>query len=362
MYPKSLLLSFLFFLSLFFLLSTSTPTNPILPFLSHQSTTLPASESASLRRLQTTFTILPPSSNDTICARTITHNLIALYRGINPSSPTSILPGILWENLLINNRPCQRSELSTTATWITSISGSDMIGSPDTISPWFASGRDNSERICETFRSTFPAEYFFTDDLPRFRQRLVRGRILPENVAKRALRGVIYMFAIEFKPDTDGTIRRAKTCVYVDASAPDIDITDGDQPAPTPAPLIMNTTDNGNDTISTVGDDNEDDDPKPTEEDSGPACFPSYTLVSMYNGQLVNIQDIQVGDNVIHGGLVIGRTHANEKIIESFVQISVKSEKKEILALSKQHLIPVKDKGLIPAEVVKIGDYVFLEN
>lgn len=148
----------------------------------------------------------PPS-----CPETIDFTSIQTYRGINPNDKLETCDGILWSNLKVNGDTCTPSPYMSTSTYLKPSQPSSPDTPSDIANPWFLIGFDNSPLQCPRFTAKLSFHYYFTDDLPRFRDRAIRDSFLPIGIAANPLRGDIYLFAVGMDRGNDV---RMPSCAY----------------------------------------------------------------------------------------------------------------------------------------------------
>lgn len=101
--------------------------------------------------------------------------------------------------------------------------------------------------------------------------------------------------------------------------------------------------------------------PSPDEDDN--VCFPAEATVTLSNGKLVRMDELQVGDEVQVGNgkwsRIFGFSHRHRSVVSTFVVITTGSG--HTLRSTPSHFIYVN--GVVKmAQDVKIGDYLTLED
>lgn len=272
-------------------------------------------------KVQGTFLYISQSTDATSpgarCARAITHLKVAKYTNINPLSLETPTYAVRWRHLVVDGSACKRSERRTTATILLESTVSDN-------TPWFVAGQDNSARVCGNFTPTFPARYYFIDDLPRFRELfidrnyLTAAQVAGSAVISNARKGEIFMMSQQFSPDSGNTVASRTVCLYR-----------LNRPSPSPSPSPVTAT--------------------PTPEP--PRCFPSHARVNVRGTGSVRMHDLKIGQSVqVAPGIyspVFMFTHRQPKIRSPF--ISITTEHNASILLSHGHYVRLADLRLVPA-------------
>lgn len=290
--------------------------------------------------------VMPPSDSSLSppCPTSIAFSKIETYRGINIDQPESEYDGILWDDLLIDDTACQGSPYATTSTYFTETDLSPPATPPDSANPWFLTGFDNSPLRCPTYSPLYPARYFFTDDLPRFRDQLIRSGLLAADRTVRPIRGDIYLFVVFLSED--GQIMDPNICLFI-------------------ADLLT-------DTSSEVESSEE------PAEDTGPACLsarmplrvpyhsnsrPSYNrFVSDFQpGDLVSYPYFPSSQKRLQDAphdIVVSFSHHERRRHTRFLSISLRisGNNSRNLELSPGHLLYLVDQSLVRAADVVVGD------
>lgn len=296
--------------------------------------------SDSARRVGRTFEFVissqPGTNTSSECPQTINHSKIRTYRGVNPSSPSQILDGIVWRDLIVNQISCLDSPSANAATYFTPQIPSPPSTPPDTANPFFLTATDNSPRQCGPFTPQNPARYFFTDDMPRYKQRfldqglLPRGDIIFPPSLDNPVRGDIFMFSQQFT-SSDSTVLSSIICTFR-APAPSI------TPSPSNSP-----------------------------EDSGSVCFPPTAQLTRPDLSQVPIHAVSIGDLVqVSSTLfspIISFSHREPNRRTQFLHLSFQhpaqlANTSHTIQLTSSHLLRRLDGTLIPAGNLRIGDAV----
>jgi Hint module len=103
------------------------------------------------------------------------------------------------------------------------------------------------------------------------------------------------------------------------------------------------------------------DEPPPNSAPGKPSsqCFSGDMKVQVEGIGSVKLQDINIGDNVLTARgkyeTVYSFGHRNEYIMADYLQIRLEG-KNEVLELSKEHMVFVKEGHAVPAATLKVGD------
>eukprot|EP00177_Eucheuma_denticulatum_P001492 GFKZ01002677.1.p1 GENE.GFKZ01002677.1~~GFKZ01002677.1.p1 ORF type:complete len:417 (+),score=28.88 GFKZ01002677.1:279-1529(+) len=231
------------------------------------------SNEARLIQKSFTFTISSqPSSNATSveCPSVINHRSISLYRGLDPANSSRVMEGIVWRDLSINGISCLDSVQVEAATRFEQTPSDPPGTSADNATPWFIRGFDNSPRRCGPFAAANPANYFFVNDLPRFKQRFIDQGIIPRNTdlpeaIDSPIRGDVFMLSQQVSAATGGTSTSNIICTYQAVL-----------PSPSPRPS-----------------------PAQTQDDGGSVCFPPDATVKNDNGKEIPMRNLAIGERVL---------------------------------------------------------------
>lgn len=309
------------------------------------------SVSASARRIEDRFTLVRYSNNTTPtpasplsepCPDSVTFSHISTYRNINPDDPDTVYDGILWKDLLVDGVACTESTLIETTTYFEPSPPSPAETPTDAANPWFLLGFDNSPLRCPSYNPLYPTNYFFTDDLPRFRDRLIRESLLRPDYVENPLRGDIYLFTLFISED--GNVRDPNVCVFIADSAegPEINSAPSDEPEM---------------------------------EDDGPVCLSDRMALAISSDQESHsiltrpVSRISVGDELSHAyqvglatrrDIVISFSHRDPFFLARFVAIGVRTSLNvtHALELSAGHLVYMADGSVTRAGDVCVGDFL----
>ncbi len=145
------------------------------------------------------------------CADTMTHGSVKRYRNIWPKIPGAEVYAARWRFVTVNGQQCTRSNGPLTATIF-------VRQDPRPDSPFFLTGEDNSPRRCGTWTQTLPARYYFTSDLPKYREFFVDyGFLSPTQNASdivNARKGEIFMMSQQFSPLSNDSAASTTVCFY----------------------------------------------------------------------------------------------------------------------------------------------------
>lgn len=284
------------------------------------------------------------------CPRTIEFTKITTYRGINPSDANSTYHGILWQDLIINGLPCQASKFVSTSTYFTQAIQSPPDTPPADANPYFLIGFDNSPLRCPTFSGRLPFRYYFTDDLPHYRDSIVSKGFLPTNLAPYPLRGDIYLFALGM--DINNDVISAQACPYQEAGA---------------------LSDPPDDPFAS---------PEPTDEArGGRACLSSHMLVPLQHSNRARkariatslaMRDLRVGDPVPSVSMTVTKgpvgvadaivsfSHRDDEEWATFIALSVTmpSNATRELEVTGGHIVLRYDGTSVFATDVRVGDHL----
>lgn len=298
--------------------------------------------SNSARRVQTTFNLLVLSSQPTTspnatfsaspqplvvpasCPNKITFSKIQTYRRIDQEFPNTARDGILWQDVLIDDQPCQSSAFVTTTTYFIPVPSSSPQTAPDVAEPFFLHGFDNSPLRCPTFRAKYAFRHFYTDDLPRFRTRLLADGLLPQSLAQiSSRRGDIFAFFIP-AISLSGDVFSRPVCVL---SAP--------LPSITPTPV-----------------------PSPSPE---AVCFSARMPVALASGVSVPMSELRIGHKLPDNhGSIVSFSHADPLISTTLLAIRVLLPHNSTvdLEISHGHFVVTDDDVPIPARMIRPGHIV----
>lgn len=287
------------------------------------------------RRIEGTFTLVytnldrtttPTAGN--LCPQTVQYLRVGTYENINPAQLGQDFDAVRWRDMRINGAPCLRTATRATATVLQTPAASFAPDTPPEVANWwFVRGVDNAPRECGQYSATREAVHFFSDDIPRFRDRLVDEGILPAAVPEldSATKGTIYMFSRQFAGE--GIAASKTVCVMV-------------LPTPSPSPSPS---------------------PSPNQSDGGGRpCFPRDALVRLADGRTRAMEELDVGDIVdVGGGLVSAVVlfgHRTANVRSRFVELL--TEGNASVSLSEGHYVRVGDGKLMRAGEVRVGDFV----
>lgn len=315
----------------------------LLIVLIHTSPVCAISDSA--RRVETTFFFIAASQplDEEVrleCPDTIRHSSISTYTGINPDNASAPVDGILWKDLTVNGIVCLTSSAPEASTFF-----EDRLPSPPgTVAaqaePYFLVGADNAARRCGPFSAKSPARYYFTDDLPRFKQRFIQQGFLPSTselpeAIANPIRGDVYMFSRQFSSESS-QVQSSITCTYLAAT-----------PESTPEPTSL------------------------LEDDDGSVCFPASATVKDEDNNVIQMQNLRLGDRIqvsAYGMIspVISFSHRDRNIRSSMTTLVISGTSRAsrsnstIISASSSHLLRLPDGSMRSAGAFVRGDRVLL--
>lgn len=307
--------------------------------------------SQSAQRVIGRFNLLPAIANSSIasdsnCPSSFDFTSIKSYRAINPANTSGIYDGIQWEDLLVNDNACISSSYYTTATYFEPATPSDLSTNGVGSQPWFLLGWDNSGLQCPPYKTDRPNQYFFTDDLPGFRDYLESNNFLPTTGVEEAYREDIYLFTIgTYSSD----VKAENACVF----------------------------------LKELTDDQNEDDPDPdSSPSSDPACLSAVTHVMMAGGSTKPMSSLMLGDEVkrarsssVDGiaDTVLTFSHRDALTWTSFISLTIRIEgglhdstnssnqqrglmSNVTIELTADHLVPVLGGTVLRAAELREGD------
>lgn len=327
--------------------------------------------SSSAARIVSTFFLIIPEDQ---CPQTISHARILTLINTNPALPDTPFDSLLHIDLILNNVPCIGTP--TAATFFIDRTPSSADIPVAQANPWFLEGRDNAQRQCPPFLAPFPASYFFTDDLPRFRQRFVDTGFLPADLpppVDLAVQGQVFMFARQFPPNETDPSNTPPLCVYISESVstalpsqtppsvpslssspisspiispisapPASTSASAQNPEPIPSPL---------DSLSTT----EEPLPNPPEDSGESVCFPASAVVHLESGHALPMSKlrpghvVQVGENTFSP--VVSFSHRDGTSRHTFRQLLVSRPgvNDSLLTITGGHFLYIIDGRRLPA-------------
>jgi hypothetical protein len=342
--------------------------------------------SASAKRVEINFTLVtqtPEAVGSLGCPSTISHVALRTYDNVNLQTPAAKTDAILFRNLLVDGSKCTDTNSALSSTIFEDVAQSPAGTPVQAAEPFFLRGLDNSARRCGSFSADLPNFYFFTDNLPAFREVFEGRRLIP--VDDPALSGAnksdIFMFSQPFPSgQTNGDVVFSAVCTFIDSRA-FTSLTTTTAAAP-----FTSTKKSSNRTTampSAV--------PIPPRDDNGgSACFPASATVAVRSAPnepyvRVRMDDLHIGMSVqvsqSHDSDVFLFTHrlpsayatyvtlttgfldgkfdcgigTNES--HSMLQIEVSNGSfTNSITLSPGHLIYTHQRGLIAASAVRPGD------
>lgn len=187
------------------------------------------------------------------CPLSIEHELVQRYANVTVDGGEA--DAVRFFDLVVEDARCNGSEFALTSTVFAERSPSPGGTPVATAEMWFLVGVDNSARRCERFRADNPAEYFFTDQLSTFRERMERERLIPRGVdaLSTANDSRVYMLSRQFRSGDPASVDFTDdlVCTYI---------------APEEVKGVISSDDR--------------EEPEGTgEDDSGSACFPASASV-----------------------------------------------------------------------------------
>lgn len=267
-----------------------------------------ACTSRSAQRVEGSFILLSLLSNSSVefdpgCASSFDFTLIQSYTRVNPSDLSNAYDAILWDDLIVNGNNCTGSQYTTTVTYFENLTQSNP-SEGGAEQPWFLQGWDNSPLDCPPYRAKYSNQYFFTDDIPGFRDYLVRSQFLPEAGVGGAFRGDIYLFTKGFE---NIDIESTYPCIYL--KEPPNDQTNG-EPATPEASSEPN-------------------------DGGGPVCLSGMTHVILADDSSKPMSSLRLGDKVRRatGGpddgstdMVLSFSHRDTSVWTLFLSLTVRIE------------------------------------
>lgn len=317
--------------------------------------TLAECVSQSAQRVMGPFTLLPVMANSSAasvsnCPFSFDFTSINSYKNINPSNRSNVYDGILWEDLIVDGNTCTYSNTETMATYFEPVTPSNLSETGPRDQPWFLLGWDNSNLNCPPYQANYPNQYFFTDDLPGFRNYLERENFLPETDVGKAFRGDIYLF---IRGPDNSNFEVTNPCVYLKES---------------------------------TGNENEDDpelDPSPN---SDPACLSGMTHVALADGSVKPVSSLMLGDEVQRAmsspangvkDTVLSFSHRDALAWALFISLTIQIKRglynstyvanqrhgsidEVTIQLTPDHLVPVFRGTVTRAAELRVGDRLVL--
>lgn len=259
------------------------------------------------------------------CADTIEHNQVKNYSGIDPERKGIWLFAARWRYVSVNGFNCTQSARANTATWFDTPDGSAAFA------PYFLLGEDNSARRCGGWVQHLPARYYFTRELPRFRETFTDMGLLPsvsnDSDIANAKEGEIFMLSQQFHPRTDGQVTSRVVCFYKKLG-------------PTPFPFPNSLT--GNRTRR--------------------KCFPAAATAELRSGKRIALADLAIGDEVRVGlrqyAPVFFFSHRDTFSASVFLRIRLATG--HALRASPGHYVRLASGGLRVAAGLRPGDVLLV--
>lgn len=317
--------------------------------------TLAECVSESAQRVMGRFTLLPTMVNSSAasvsnCPFSFDFTSINSYKYINPSNESNDYDGILWKNLIVDGNRCTDSNDKTMSTYFEPATPSDLSVNGPRDQPWFLLGWDNSNLNCPPYQANYPNQYFFTDDLPGFRDYLDRENFLPETGVGRPFRGDIYLFT---RGPDNSNFEVTNPCVYLKEF---------------------------------TSDENEGDPELDSSPNSDPACLSGMTHVALADGSVKPASSLMLGDEVQHAlngptngvkDTVLSFSHRDALAWALFISLTIQIEgglynytyaanqrrrlvDKVRIQLTPDHLVPVFRGTMTRAAELRIGDKLVL--
>lgn len=313
------------------------------------------------------------------CPQTIQHEVVGTYRNVDTRNLSRTSDAILFRDIVVDGMRCDDSGTGSTVTLLTDLNASPNGTSSIDAQAFFLRGTDTSARVCGSYDPKYPFNYYFADDLPRFRTQLeFRGLLPKENeFLLGALKGQVYMIAQPFQPsERASTVVFNQVCTFLSSS----------------------TGTNGTNTTTTAGgsvDDDDDPDPTPDEDDGdgGSVCFPADAILHHVredgSREIMSMEQVQLGMRIVSGlygatSDVFLFTHRIPHKMSEFIRFDIgvpavscvrsrvcrdgedqccrNNHPRVItsLRISPRHLVYSSKLQLRPAESVSVGDVLVL--
>jgi hypothetical protein len=181
------------------------------------------------RRARTNFTLVAQtdyaSNPDLVpgrrCAQSISHLAIGTFTNINQTAPEAKTDALRFSDLLVNGDVCNASTTAQSATVFEGVAQSANGTPVEVAEMFFLRGTDNSPRRCRAYDADNPAFYYFTDNLPLFRERMEEENLLPRGSAalRAANKSRVYMLSRQFSR-SDGSVVDDVVCTFQAAATP----------------------------------------------------------------------------------------------------------------------------------------------
>lgn len=267
-----------------------------------------------------------PGDRSPQCARSIQHLRVAKWRNLAPGAAPW---AARWRDMIIDGANCTRSPTPATATVFTPPPA-------DTgFAPFFLLGVDNARRQCgPAFDQRHPARYYFTKDLPRYRDTLEDTRFIAPSLrysaVEEAEEGQRFMMARQFVRAAGGDAESAVVCTYkkrLPTLSPSV------TPSPSPSPAEV--------------------------QKERRKCFPGSAVVDTKHRGFVQIRDLNVGDEVRVDARsfspVFFFSHRDSDARQQLF-VDIRFDSNHSLMLSHGHYTRLADGTLRAAANVRVGD------
>lgn len=253
------------------------------------------------------------------CADSIIHGRVRNYSNVDPDRPGVFLFAARWRYVSVNGFNCTSSAGAQTSTFF------DTPTSDPRYAPYFLLGKDNSARRCGGWLQPLPARYYFTRELPRFRETLTDQGLLPpasnDSDVSGAKAGEVFMLSQQFHPRTDGQVTSRVVCLYKKLG-------------PTPLPAAA------------------------TGARRRRACFPAGATAETRGGRRVPMAELAIGDEVRVGAREFAHVFffSHRDAFAASVLLRVRLAGGRALRVSAGHYVRMAEGGVRAARRLRAGD------